>query len=359
MMLYANVNGEKRRAEKGLKGSCIGCGSDVIAKCGNIMIHHWAHKPGTEDCDSFKDNVGPWHLQWQDLVRKEYCEVVIENHRADIIGNNNKVIEVQSSPISTEDIACREEFYGDMIWVFDATDRFELIPVGKRIFFRFGRTKHISHCKMPIFLDFGSAIVEVESLNDNCIKDVSGFGLCMSQKDFALRYLSDVLVQNPEFRKKTEPVLCWNKSYRYRQTKFQTQWTDPKKGKVTLPEGEFYLPCWNRINGVPESRLIIEQHRDNIANGWSMSEIDEMQKLLAGHIIIIDGLLRIMPSKTNELINILPADQVNKLMPVLEKHIEAGRVPILKDSTKEKIVELSRNSSRLPKDPQRYLFDDI
>lgn len=47
-----------------------------------------------------------------------------EIHRADIVGNRETVIELQHSPISPDDIRAREEFYGKMIWVFDAADFF-------------------------------------------------------------------------------------------------------------------------------------------------------------------------------------------------------------------------------------------
>lgn len=43
-MRFSIVNGEKREAQKGLIGVCIGCDQPVIPKCGPIKIHHWAHK---------------------------------------------------------------------------------------------------------------------------------------------------------------------------------------------------------------------------------------------------------------------------------------------------------------------------
>lgn len=42
-MQYALVNGVRSQAQKGLQGLCELCNCKVIAKCGNIIIHHWSH----------------------------------------------------------------------------------------------------------------------------------------------------------------------------------------------------------------------------------------------------------------------------------------------------------------------------
>ena len=39
-MKYALVNGVKTTPEKGLKGQCQLCSADVVAKCGDIKVHH-------------------------------------------------------------------------------------------------------------------------------------------------------------------------------------------------------------------------------------------------------------------------------------------------------------------------------
>jgi len=43
-MKYAILDGNKAEAKPGLKGQCPSCGSELIPRCGNIKIHHWAHK---------------------------------------------------------------------------------------------------------------------------------------------------------------------------------------------------------------------------------------------------------------------------------------------------------------------------
>ena len=44
-MKFALLNGERKKAVANLKGAvCQVCKAEVIAKCGDIKIHHWAHK---------------------------------------------------------------------------------------------------------------------------------------------------------------------------------------------------------------------------------------------------------------------------------------------------------------------------
>lgn len=60
-----------------------------------------------------------WHKQWQSFFPRQYREITIEAHRADIkIGDTT--IEFQSSPITSAEMSEREQFYGKMLWVLDA-----------------------------------------------------------------------------------------------------------------------------------------------------------------------------------------------------------------------------------------------
>ena len=59
-MKFAIVNGTKCEAIKRVKGFCLRCGSELIAKCGEVRINHWAHK-GTRNCDPWWENETNWH----------------------------------------------------------------------------------------------------------------------------------------------------------------------------------------------------------------------------------------------------------------------------------------------------------
>ena len=48
-MRFALSNDERIEATKGAKGVCPCCGNDLVAKCGEIVIHHWSHKKKCDD----------------------------------------------------------------------------------------------------------------------------------------------------------------------------------------------------------------------------------------------------------------------------------------------------------------------
>lgn len=123
MSLAVDKHGNRLAPTKGAKGVCPGCGGEMRAKCGSIVAHHWAHV-SNKDCDSWAENISPWHAAWQDCFPAECQEVWLgENneHRADVKGDI-RILEVQKSPLSPEKIREREEFYGEMAWMLCGED---------------------------------------------------------------------------------------------------------------------------------------------------------------------------------------------------------------------------------------------
>jgi len=122
IMYAVDSSAQRIPAQKGLRGHCEFCKSEVIAKCGEIYRWHWAHT-NTGNCDSWAEGETDWHLYWKGLVPKDNVERVILKdaviHRADILTDDGCVVELQHSPISVEDIRNRESFYGNMVWLFD------------------------------------------------------------------------------------------------------------------------------------------------------------------------------------------------------------------------------------------------
>lgn len=136
-MQYALVGGVKSEPQKGLSGICSGCGKKVIAKCGNLKVHHWAHT-SVDKCDSWWENETEWHRDWKSHFRSEtrevtfYDSVLNEHHRADV-HTNGITIELQNSPITVEELKSRNEFYDKIVWVvngkkFKGFSVFENIP---------------------------------------------------------------------------------------------------------------------------------------------------------------------------------------------------------------------------------------
>ncbi len=124
-MLYAkNSRGDKIRADPNLEAFCPACGAKLIPKCGEINIWHWSHLAG--ECDQWHETETDWHLYFKSLIPEDRCEVSISrngiSHRADIVTKKGMVIELQHSSIDAGEIAERERFYGQMIWLFDIRD---------------------------------------------------------------------------------------------------------------------------------------------------------------------------------------------------------------------------------------------
>lgn len=129
-MRLAIVGGSRVEAQPGLRGACPGCGGEVYAKCGEVLVWHWAHV--TAECDSWTEPESEWHLDWKSRFPVEFQEVSLGEHRADVKGPG-AVLEVQRSAISVEAIREREEFYGEMYWVLkgdDFIDRFSICYLG-------------------------------------------------------------------------------------------------------------------------------------------------------------------------------------------------------------------------------------
>ncbi|MEQ1875936.1 MAG: hypothetical protein ABL958_04770 [Bdellovibrionia bacterium] len=127
-MKFALVNEERREAEKGISGSCIGCEQLMIPKCGPIKVKHWAHKTVCE-CDHWWENETEWHRTWKNFFPIECQEIRHkaesgEWHIADVVTKQGHFLEFQHSFLKTEEREARNKFYGsELIWVVDGLRR--------------------------------------------------------------------------------------------------------------------------------------------------------------------------------------------------------------------------------------------
>jgi len=127
-MKYALVNNEKVEATKGAHGICQVCGSELIAKCGEIKIHHWSHK-SKRNCDPWWENETEWHRTWKNRFPEPWQETVLkdtntgEKHIADVRTKDGFVIEFQYSHINSNEQKSRELFYKRMVWVVNGVRR--------------------------------------------------------------------------------------------------------------------------------------------------------------------------------------------------------------------------------------------
>lgn len=178
-MRFSIVNGEKREAQKGLIGICIGCDQPVIPKCGPIKIHHWAHKSQCE-CDHWWENETEWHRSWKNNFPIECQEIRHraedgEWHIADVKTKQGNILEFQHSLLNPEERLARNNFYGnDLVWVVDGLRRekdksqFDLILKNSQMIYQNIQLtrlpasieectllKEWSECRIPVLFDFG------------------------------------------------------------------------------------------------------------------------------------------------------------------------------------------------------------
>lgn len=137
-MKFALVNGDRVEATKGAKGLCPSCGSELIAKCGEIKVNHWAHK-GNRNCDPWWENETEWHRSWKDEFPIDWQEVVHfsesgEKHIADVKTESGCVLEFQHSYLKPEERRSRNAFYRQLVWVVDGTRRKRDKPQFQKIY---------------------------------------------------------------------------------------------------------------------------------------------------------------------------------------------------------------------------------
>jgi competence protein CoiA len=111
-MKFALINGIKTEATKGAKAICRFCESELIAKCGEIKINHWAHKDLTK-CDHWWESETEWHRTWKGYFHVEWQEVIHmdangERHIADVKTDEKWVLEFQHSAIKPEERRSRK-----------------------------------------------------------------------------------------------------------------------------------------------------------------------------------------------------------------------------------------------------------
>ena len=147
-MRYAiDKNNQRIEAQKGVRAFCPICSEEVIAKCGNVKIPHWAHKHGG-DCDKWSENKTQWHIDWQNCFPKDMQEYILydentkEKHIADIYTPDKIIIEFQHSYIKEAERIEREEFYTKngqkLVWVVD----------GNRLKTMYNNFEHIKNCSI-------------------------------------------------------------------------------------------------------------------------------------------------------------------------------------------------------------------
>lgn len=130
-MLIAIIEDDNRSKvlRKGQRGKCPKCGNEVIARCGQINIWHWAHK-AKKNCDWYSSE-SDWHREWKALFPSNRVEVYMEGNRADAIDRMGRIWEFQNSYLKGEEIDEREKTYENLLWIWNISNQQKLITFDK------------------------------------------------------------------------------------------------------------------------------------------------------------------------------------------------------------------------------------
>ena len=268
-MIYALCKKTKLiiKAEKGAEATCKDCGSLMIPKCGEINIHHWSHE-SKENCDSWSEGESEWHLYWKSLFLPQEIEQRIKKedkwHRADIL-SNGRVLEIQHSPISKQEIRERELFYGEIFWLFDLT--FKVTSRLLRYFVDYEtsevklywdyRSKTILSCSKPIFLHLKSDVIIYLTNKDL----LSGFVLTQKEfLDFVENKIDIKYFENRvEEKKKRLEILRLAKLEIWKEKKIEEELVLQKKKDLELYELKKRKEIWAE----EEKKRIIEYEKEH------------------------------------------------------------------------------------------------
>ncbi len=126
--------------------------------------------------------------------------------------------------------------------------------------------------------------------------------------------------------------------------KHPTKWLVPRTGDERIfPTGTKYLPLnydW-AVSGKGRRPVWgdVIDHFPMLANGWSKTDLQTMKQFLKGMVVIFDGQLRLIPAIADQLKIASTVTSTCYLLQQLEPHIQAARIPVLKEETKRKLLE--------------------
>ena len=210
-MLIAFYNNQRCRAEvagSSAMGTCPWTKLPVKAHVG-LIRQYWAYVGGQPKFTNGYEPESEWHISWKTPVQDQYCEVIFgENneHRADILGSNNTVIEIQHSIIDIRDSRARIDFYKGatgrrVIWVVDIQEFW------RTRFFLSAKSNSNGHYSVTwkpkrswlwdiaatpdtnLFLEFNQSS---DKLLQAWIHQGNMFSKFISKQEFFLRYMNDV-----------------------------------------------------------------------------------------------------------------------------------------------------------------------
>lgn len=128
MLLAKNINGDVVPPTRTPLVFCPYCWGKMQSKCGGRITHHWAHKIHDKSC-IYKPET-EWHRKWKKDAIEFGCSVEqrIGNNITDVVISKTRVLELQHSGISGEEIKNRCVAYSShdkhTDWLFDLINKY-------------------------------------------------------------------------------------------------------------------------------------------------------------------------------------------------------------------------------------------
>ncbi len=166
---YAYTNDGKSihisKVSRGDKKTYLTCqdGHRLYPRKGDKVAHHFYHAKTAEGnkCTRISGK-SKFHRQWQEFVPDGNKEIRMAHGErtkiADIKTDDDLVIEIQHSNIEKETIKEREEFYDNMIWIFELNKK---PPITNTGFFKRSECDKYYHCNKPVYLDTGEKMLQL------------------------------------------------------------------------------------------------------------------------------------------------------------------------------------------------------
>ena len=137
----------------------------MIAKCGPIVIHHWAHY-GADPCHAYAPET-EWHRRWKARMHdagariEVICRANGRCHIADVVSPAGRILELAGTYHTADAIRDRERFYGPkLFWLYNTApfwDRIEFWDRHGERCFRFKQPPKtmLLHRRRSVHWDYG------------------------------------------------------------------------------------------------------------------------------------------------------------------------------------------------------------
>lgn len=154
-MQFAIVDGVRTPPSPNLEATCPVCERAMVARCGTVRVHHWAHR-SKRVCDTWWEPETEWHRTWKNYFPADWQEIIGhdaagEKHIADVRTPAGITLEFQYSHLKPEERAAREAFHTKLAWVVSGSRLQRDYPRfanGKRDFFQ-TRYQGVYACFLP------------------------------------------------------------------------------------------------------------------------------------------------------------------------------------------------------------------